>query len=44
MKAKGSEDQSETLGSSQIFQWENYFDLDAEYNFGQRTVELEILQ
>ena len=40
MKAEDSKGQSEALGSSQIFQSENHFDLPPiDYNFGQGKTE-----
>ena len=40
MKAEDSKSQSEPLGSSQVFQSENHFDLlPTDYNFGQGTTE-----
>lgn len=40
MKAEDSKSQSEALGSSQVFQSENHFDLlPTDYNFGQGTTE-----
>lgn len=39
-KPVGSVGPSEALDSSQVFQWENHFDLlPIDYNFGQGTIE-----
>ena len=40
MKAEDSKGQNEALGSAQVFQSENHFDLlPTDYNFGQGTTE-----
>lgn len=39
VRAEGCKDQSGTVGSSQVFQWENHFDLlHTDDNFGQATM------